>query len=132
MSVYIKGMEMPTSCCECFAFKSNASGYLFCRAKRLAFGKEDAEWLPKTTPNWFPIIPVPEHGRLGDLDALKNIVFEALNDAITDGNSTPLGRALCAFIAKNIVDEIDAAPTIIPADHIGGVNEMVTDKEGEG
>ena len=72
MSVYIPGMEMPTTCIECFAFKSNASGQLFCKAKRIAFGKDDAEWLPKRTPNWCPLVPVPDHkGPL--VDALEVI-----------------------------------------------------------
>jgi hypothetical protein len=59
---------------------------------------------------------VPDHGRLIDADALKNLVLEALNDAIADGHSTPYGEALCTFIAKNIVSEIEDAPTVIPAE----------------
>lgn len=71
MSVLIKGMkEMPKNCCECFAFKSNNTGHLFCKSKRTAFGRGDAEWLPKRTPNWCPLVPVPSHGRLIDADAL--------------------------------------------------------------
>ena len=43
------------------------SGNLFCKAKGVAFGKEDAEWLPKTTPNWCPLVMIPvPHGRLID------------------------------------------------------------------
>ena len=64
----------------------------------------------------FHLVPVQPHGRLIDADKLENIIFESLNKAITDCNSTPFGEALCTFIAKNIVDEIEAAPTIIQAD----------------
>ena len=74
MSILIKGMDMPKCCTDCFAFKSNASGYLFCKGKKVAFGKEDAEWLPKRTPNWCPLVEIPKHGRLIDADALLDKV----------------------------------------------------------
>ena len=73
MSVLIKGMEMPTNCCGCPLFKSNASGHLFCKGKGVAFGKEDCEWLSKTTPNWCPLVTVPPHGRLIDADELMRL-----------------------------------------------------------
>jgi hypothetical protein len=94
-------MEMPTSCCECFAFKSNASGQLFCKAKRIAFGKEDAEWLPLKTPNWCPLVPVPPHGRLIDADALPWIEGR-------DEQDNP-----AYLLIKKCVDVL---PTIIPAE----------------
>ena len=106
MSVYIKGMEMPTSCCECFAFKSNASGNLFCKAKCVAFGREDAEWLPKKTPNWCPLIPVPDHGRLIDADALLSQYKGNIWTAKTD----------YAEGLRDVIADVKAAPTIIPAD----------------
>lgn len=72
MSVAVLGMDMPNNCCDCPLFKSNASGYLFCKGKRISFGKEDAEWLPKETPNWCPLRPLPDHhGRLIDADVLE-------------------------------------------------------------
>ena len=117
MSVYIKNMEMPKSCCECFAFKSNADGYLFCKAKRIAFGKEDAEWLPLKTPNWCPLSPVPPHGMLIDADALcKTLRSLAENEYTTK------------VFANWIENHID---TIIPADDkLFGNSEQLA-KEGE-
>lgn len=100
--IYIPGMEMPQRD-EVITIFPDGTAHRHHLGLRLHISESKA-------------VPVPEHGRLVDADALKNTVLEALNNAITDGNSTPLGRALCAFIAKNIVDEIEAAPTVIPAD----------------
>ena len=99
MSILIKGMEMPKSCCYCPIFKRKLSGTLFCRGKRVAFGKEDAEWLPKTTPNWCPLIPVPDHGRLIDADAAIRYLSVILDPVVA--------QKACGVIA--------GMPTIIPA-----------------
>ena len=115
MSILISGMEMPTSCCECFAFKSNASGQLFCKAKRIAFGKEDAEWLPLKTPNWCPLVPVPEHGQI--LRVLKTERECASRDC--DRNC---GKCELALEQSEILDVYDVMIAMFsPAD-----------KEGEG
>ena len=84
--IYIPGMEMPVSCCECFAFKSNASGNLFCKAKCVAFGREDAEWLPKKTPNWCPLVPVPDHG-YDEEETHTNCTVQILRNSITGETS---------------------------------------------
>ena len=115
--IYIPGMEMPQNCCECFAFKSNASGNLFCKAKRLAFGKEDAEWLPKTTPNWCPLIPVPDHGRLIDADALRQAMYHQAFETDSPMQKWDSG---CWIRYKMFERMEEAAPTIIPADEEGG------------
>ena len=55
--VYIKGMEMPTSCGYC-RFRYDG----ICHAlQKTQYQREDC-----------PLIPVPPHGRLGDLDKLEN------------------------------------------------------------
>lgn len=54
-------------------------------------------------------VPVPPHGRLiAAFDTVKKLTDEGY------------------YNAAEIVSDM---PTIIPADHIGGVNEMVADKE---
>lgn len=69
MSVLVKNVEMPKNCCECFACKSNLGGPLFCKAKWVAFGKEDAEWLLFKTPDWCPLVEIKTpHGDLIDID----------------------------------------------------------------
>lgn len=115
MSVYIKGMEMPKSCpCELIGI-----GYDLCCSFAGGIPARVKEYYEccqnDTRPSWCPITPVHDHGRLIDAYALKSTVYEALKDAIHDDNATPCGAALCAFIAKHIVAEIESAPTIIPA-----------------
>ena len=102
MSIYISGVEMPKEHPLYITLRPDGSVHVWDSYSGEGYGTQS--------------ILVPPHGRTIDADALRNIVFEALNDAIADGNSTPWGGALCALIAKNIVDEIDASPTIIPAD----------------
>lgn len=122
MSILIRGMEMPTSCCDCQLFKSNNSGQLFCKGKRIAFGKEDAEWLPKTTPNWCPLVHVPPHGRLIDADELAQQYVTAQEQRKKDkidyrnafiNNGEPCTEWWC------VEDMLENAPTIIPASEEG-------------
>ena len=86
MSVYIKGIEMPMEgmlCIDIFP-DGRVAGHYDC------------------TIDWAKAIPVPPHGRLGDLDAL----IEAY-DFVHVG---PPG------MARTLMAE---APTIIPADKEG-------------
>ena len=102
MSIYIKDMKMPKD------------GVYWCEIG--VAGEIATITIHGEDRKSFPLITVQPHGRLIDADRLENIIFESLNNAIADCNSTPFGEALCTSIAKNIVDEIDAAPTIIQAD----------------
>ena len=114
MSILIKGMEMPKSCCKCFAFKSNASGQLFCKAKRIAFGKEDAEWLPKRTPNWCPLVEVKTpHGRLIDADALRARMYHEAFETDSDMQKWESG---CWIRYKMFERMEEAAPTLFEAE----------------
>ena len=65
--VYIKGMEMPASCRECFAEKECASdfycGCLGVDADTTCFDDERRENCP--------LVPVPDHGDLIDRDAYE-------------------------------------------------------------
>lgn len=61
---------------------------------------------------WCEIIPVPPHGRLGDLDALaKQVEHERFHHAHTDGLAARHHVAEYGHFLKAIVD----TPTIIPA-----------------
>lgn len=70
----------------------------------------------------FAVIPVPEHGRLTDADAVGDFLRNKYWNS-------PWVRS---HILDKIVRDIKGFQTIIPADHFGNANEMVTDKEGEG
>lgn len=87
--IYIKGMKMPTRCAECFMYQCGATSMDDC-----------------------PLIPVPDHGRLIDADAL----MERLGDVEYKG------------AVKRVLIQ---APTIIPADFAKDTNvpTKAADKE---
>ena len=109
MSIYIPGMDMPTSCLKCpFCdddFDDNYFG-LCCLLTGTRFDGDERL-------NDCPLIEVPPHGRLGDLDALRA-------EFPMPSNWNNANEVLCHI--TGIWAEIDAAPTIIPAD--------VADKDG--
>ena len=92
MSVLIKGMEMPTSCAEC----------RFCGEYCYAKGDEN-----KYSKLPCPLVPVPDHGRLIDADALPTY-------------DKPIGKMMM-FGGEYVYTQtaIDNAPTIIPAEEGG-------------
>ena len=97
MSVYIKGMEMPTTCSDCHLCEQTdyyASPY--CRVSDDDDMMCINEIRAKRRDNC-PLIPVPEHGRLIDADAL----MEHLGDVEYKG------------AVKRVLIQ---ATTIIPAD----------------
>lgn len=89
MSVYIKGMEMPTEGTVIAIYKLNGKFYASVHGTELC-----------------PLIPVPKHGRLIDADALVQLFKEK---AAEHGG---IGGMMVALAAACI----DAAPTIIPAE----------------
>ena len=99
MSVYIKGFPLPNNCGAC--------------PLRLAWCRERIYMV--TRPERCPLVPVPEHGRLGDLDdfakRMKNLVEKAESDGFD------LGAAWYSAFVRHI----ELTPAIILAD-----------KEGEG
>ena len=101
MSVLIPGMEMPTSCDDC-----RLNNGISCYAV-LEYMEDGVVGRTNDRPDWCPIVPVPDHGRLIDAD-------EFLKRAI----STKCFRGDCALMLEELVGE---STTIIPAS-----------KEGEG
>ena len=92
MSILIRGMEMPT---KVLTVEIHPDGYV-CLRNANKVGEA---------------VPVPEHGRLIDADALRqDWLGNGENEYVYDTN---------AFL-----DSLDNEPTIIPADP--------ADKEGEG
>ena len=93
MSILIKGMEMPTRCCECLLAKLSPTGEsIYCN-----YSLSTVPWDER--PFDCPLVPVPPHGRLIDADAL---VME---------NYTQYGA-----IDALALEAIKAAPTIIEAE----------------
>ena len=90
MGVYIK-MEMP---------KDGGKLYMIV----FSDGKACASYKPF---EWHEVVSLPPHGRLGDLDELK----ERATKRLYASNHGSMAEAYYA----SIIDLIDSAPTIIPA-----------------
>ena len=102
--ILIRGMEMPRNCEECDVKVVCKNYWKLIREQY-------------TRPSWCPLVPVPPHGRLGDLDALEKILKEKqakykardllatheLSEAMRMGFDAAVGHVLMA-------------PTIIPAE----------------
>lgn len=103
MGVYIKGMEMPKTCNDCplhelfFAFgKQN----IVCSPTGHALGGIDEKHLKESrNAGYCPLIEIPPHGRLGDLDELKT--------------AFPCGESIRT---ESVRATIDHMPAIIQAD----------------
>ena len=97
MGVYIKGMEMPTSCGYCPLRHEARDG------DECYLGAKITEY--QTRPEDCPLIPVPPHGRLIDADAL-------IKSLSLDESDAENGASLLMAI---FLEVLKAAPTIIPA-----------------
>ena len=95
--VYIKGMEMPTSCAKCKLFGEYGCAFIGAVGYALTEGRRSKDC---------PLVPVPPHGRLIDAD-------EA--DSRFTPNYTELSDFQCGWNAamKRVCKD---APAIIPAD----------------
>ena len=90
--IYIPGMEMPTGCDKCpFEYSGDCYG-----GKNKYIMDIDEEIANGVRHKGCPLIPVPDHGRLVDADALVK------------DNAMAWGTEDIIRIAK--------APTIVPAD----------------
>ena len=90
MSILIKGMEMPPNCCQCpVNMEVCKRGYEYLLAHPELYDKRADDC---------PIVEIPPHGRLGDLDAL----YEQCDDP-----------HWCVWRS-----EIEDAPTIIEAEEV--------------
>lgn len=114
MGVYIRGMEMPTRCCECrlstcYSLKERPLCDVL--VEYMSYGEWEAKRLDHC-----PLVEIPPHGRLIDADALKSVlkwhhsVFIGAEDEVEKAQSDAL---ICA------ISEVVNAPTIIPASEEG-------------
>lgn len=97
MGIYIN-MEMPNNCINCAA-RHGAECWL-----------ADCSYIPnyhKERPKWCPLVTLPPHGRLGDLDALKAKAIE---------RSEKCGEMVNVLDKVITVYDISTAPTVIPAE----------------
>ena len=119
MGVYIKGMEMPTSCRAC-QLKMNCDeceGWeCVCVPLRKQIGYLD-DLLADKRRDDCPLVPVPPHGRCIDADAVEKMVVGSVNQEDAQG----------FMFTKIICQILKDAPTIIPAESIA-LEEEKNDK----
>ena len=116
MSILINGMEMPKDGEHPIWIALHSDG-------TVEYNVNKGDGWQMTTA-----VPVPPHGDLIDRNTLsKRIKEETINQAEFYADR----RHPVVLAYGDCYSKVQNAPTIIPADHIGGVNEMVADKEGE-
>lgn len=110
MGIYIPGMEMPKNCFDCPLFDdvyTDADGdddYSCGLGVPLDYYQASGE-----TNKGCPLIPIPPHGRLGDLDEL----YAHLNEWYLTNN--PVFTKEEALYIRAMLSGIAEAPTVIPA-----------------
>ena len=116
MSVLIKGMEMPKSCSVCPMLEGDRMDGLCHAASKWLDDDEHWTWyvypegdVDDSKPCNCPLVEVPPHGRLIDVNALYVTAID-----ITD---LPVGECLMVYLKE----DIDNAPTIIEST-IGQLN----------
>ena len=107
MSVFIKGMEMPTGK-DVLTVAITADGEVF----SIGFDNTIEGGIFLSHPSTFPIqaVPVPSHGRLGDLDDL----YAHLNEWYLTNN--PVFTKEESIYIRAMLLGISEAPTIIQAE----------------
>ena len=110
MGVYIPGIKLPEKCSKCrdtgLMFAIDKLG-LKCPERKEIFGPTEAEINGIRRPDC-PLVHVLDHGRLGDLDELKDRATKHLY-------ASNHGSMAEAYFAA-LIDLIDTAPTIIQAE----------------
>ena len=107
MGVYIKGMEMPTRCCECLLAKLSPTGEsIYCN-----YSLSTVPWDER--PFDCPLVPVPPHGRLIDADALAAGLKE-MSEIEWNQKASPVSWAYAFDAVRNIIERDE--PTVIPAE----------------
>lgn len=109
MSILIKGMEMPESCWRCCLSQlyEKPRDMLVCKITH-------EEVLRHKIDGNCPLVPVPPHGRLGDLDDLEQMFVDIDNAPYSgfDGEES-------FYSAEDAAQIIRLTPTVIPADKEG-------------
>lgn len=109
--IYIPGMDMPTSCFQCKLL--DYTDTYKCRVRFESLAKEHG--INISRPDWCPLVPVPEHGRL-----LK--VLKTERECVSRDCDRNCGKCDLSMEGSEILSAYDAliavlaAPAIIPAD----------------
>ena len=115
MSVYIKGMEMPTTSGLYFVSVDSTGG----RDKTVVtvermLGNRDV----RTIIGAYELVPVPDHGRLIDGDAIEEEIWSVRRQYQLCDDTQTADKIMCGvFRAERLLKD---APTIIEADKEAG------------
>ena len=119
--VYIKGMAMPTDCIHC-----RFRGFGGIQNEKVVCSFTGRNAFINTVERFddCPLVPVPDHGRLIDADALEDYAIALKRDAIHAYEWTGKSGEWNARATERgrFVVMIEDAPTIIPADKDGADN----------
>ena len=115
MSILINGMEMPTCCFSCpMCDVENAEvNCAISHGSYIEYRDVDPQIAMQARPDWCPIVKIPPHGRLGDLDKLEQMFVDIDNAPYSgfDGEEP-------FYSAEDAAQIIRLTPTVIPADDI--------------
>ena len=115
--IYIKGMEMPSGCEHCYFLLDCGICCMLMAAdcKHKAVG--EYRWDENERHPDCPLIPVPDHGRLIDADALEDMIEKYKNKyALEAGEKNDFGIMQKAFGLHDAELMLESLPTIIPGE----------------
>lgn len=107
MDILIRGVEMPKSCDHCWAL-DDYGDYPRCRITEEQRGYNFH--VREKRMDSCPLVPVPPHGRLADVDKLRELYEEWEND-----KEAGIDIDKCHVPIPVIRQNIDDAPTVIEA-----------------
>ena len=106
MGIYLPNMDMPKSCAGCPTCREGTTldgdYWLMCGYN----GKPLESEVGAGKPDWCPLVPVPEHGRLIDADA----VYDAVERRYRVSSGEEHGAE------RDFLDLISDAPTVLEAE----------------
>ena len=105
MSVLIKDMRFPNYCSDCEFSKPCGNSGTYCSRHP---EKDDVKY-GECKPDWCPLVEVPAHGRLGDLDELYNHLNEWY---LTHENGFSETEKI---YIRAMLSGVKDSPTVIPA-----------------
>ena len=110
MSILIKGMEMPMNCyiCNLCNYYNEPNQGCYCVALRADLHSTD---IMKERAKNCPLIELPPHGRLGDLDRLERMFADIDNAPYSGFDGTE-----SFYSAEDAAQIIRLAPTVIPGE----------------
>lgn len=125
MSIFIKGMAMPTDCRECnfMAFR-NTRGDTLCECENIILATNFKSMPFDGRPDWCPLVELPEkHGRLIDADAFAEFIEDAIKRQrykyVTVDGALTVADVLTAVIDDlkgNTIVKYESNPTVIEAE----------------